>query len=115
MKTSAYQILQITEFSDWREQQSAKSKLQIDERLVKIRDDGYFSDHKNVSNGNEVWELRWKNGKRLYFSYIPEKKVLLLLGGNKNGQDKDIRKVQTLFKRYTAQETSSRHKTKYGH
>ncbi|NGX61581.1 MAG: hypothetical protein K940chlam9_01068 [Chlamydiae bacterium] len=49
----------------------------------------------------EVWELRWKNGRRIYFSFIPEKKILLLLGGNKNGQDKDIRKAKSLLKKYT--------------
>lgn len=75
--------------------------MQIDDRLSKIQDDGYFGDRKSVCDDDEVWELKWKNGRRAYFAHIPERKILLLLGGNKNGQDKDIRKAKSLFKRYT--------------
>jgi hypothetical protein len=31
---------------------------------------------------------------KILLSYIPEKKILLLLGGNKNGQSKDISKAK---------------------
>jgi len=40
---------------------------------------------------NNVWALKWGNGRRIYYAYIPEKKILLLLGGNKNGQSNDIK------------------------
>jgi putative addiction module killer protein len=103
MKDRAYQILRIPEFRSWFEAETEKSKMQIDDRLSKIQDEGYFGDHKRVSDdGEEVWELRWKNGRRVYFACIPEKKILLLLGGNKNGQDKDIHKAKSLFTKYTA-------------
>lgn len=62
-----------------------------------------FLAHKWVGeDAQDVWELRWKNGRRVYFAHIPEKKVLLLLGGNKNGQDKDIRKAKSLLKKYAS-------------
>jgi hypothetical protein len=35
---------------------------------------------------------------RLGRPYIPEKKILLLLGGNKNGQDKDIRQPKKILR-----------------
>ena len=96
-----YKILRTPEYRDWFDAQTEKSKAQIDDRLSKVQDEGHFGDHKSVSEKNEVGERRWKNGRRLYFAYIPERKILLLLGGNKNGQDKDIRKAKSLFKKYT--------------
>lgn len=83
-----YKILATDEFDDWLEEETARSRVQIADRLDKIKDEGYFGDHKKV--GNHVWELRWKNGRRIYYSLIPEEQLLLLIGGNKNGQTKDI-------------------------
>ncbi|OGN64600.1 MAG: hypothetical protein A3E80_04760 [Chlamydiae bacterium RIFCSPHIGHO2_12_FULL_49_9] len=103
MRARAYKICRIPEFITWYERQTEKAKVQIDGRLSKIQDEGYFGDQKCVSeNPDGVWELRWKSGRRLYFAYIPESKILLLLGGNKNAQDQDIRKAKRLFKKYTA-------------
>lgn len=101
MKDRAYQILRSPEFRDWFGEQTEKARVQIDDRLSKIQDEGYFGNHKSVSNDDEVWELKWKNGRSVYFAYFPEKKILVLIGGNKNGQDKDIHKAKSLFKKYT--------------
>jgi len=101
MNRLAYQVLRTPEFRDWFDEQSEKAKVQVDGRLSKIQDEGYFGDYRCVSEDKEVWELRWKNGRRVYFAHIPEKKILLLLGGNKNGQGKDIHKAKGLFKKYT--------------
>jgi putative addiction module killer protein len=92
----------VSEFRDWFNEQTEKAKVQMDDRLSKIQDEGYFGDHKSVCDDDEVWELKWKNGRRVYFAYIPEKKILVLLGGNKNGQDKDIHKAKSLYKKYTS-------------
>ncbi len=97
-----FQILRVPEFREWYGEQTEKTKFQIDGRLSKIQLEGYFGDHKFVGEKNaEIWELKWKNGRRLYFAHIPERKILLLLGGNKNGQDKDIRKAKNLLRTYS--------------
>jgi Uncharacterized protein conserved in bacteria len=101
MNERAYRIHRTPEFRDWFDQQTEKSRVQIDGRLSKIQDEGYFGDHKSVSDDDVIWELKWKNGRRLYFAEIPEKQILVLLGGNKNGQNKDIRKAKSLYKKYT--------------
>lgn len=101
MKEQAYQICRIPEFRDWFDEQTEKARVQIDDRLSKIQEEGYFGDHKPVGDDDVVWELKWKNGRRVYFTHIPEMKILVLLGGNKNGQDKDIRKAESLCKKYT--------------
>ncbi len=96
-----YYIYRASEFCDWFDNETEKARVQIDDRLSRIQDDEYFGDYKSVSDDNEVWELRWKNGRRVYFTFIPYKKILILLGGNKNGQDKDIRKAKALCQKYT--------------
>ena len=94
----SYIIYNTPEYEEWLAEQTAKSEVQIRERMAHIQDDGYFGDHKDVDD--DVWELRWKNGRRVYYAYIPEKKILLLLGGNKNGQDKDIRYAKKILNKY---------------
>lgn len=101
MNERAYHIHRIPEFRDWFNEQTEKAKVQIDDRFSKIQDEGYFGIHKPVSDDNKVWELKWKNGRRVYYAYIPETEILVLLGGNKNGQKKDIRKAESLCKKYT--------------
>ena len=101
MKKRTYQIFRIPEFRDWFNEQTEKARVQIDDRLSKIQDEGYFGDHKSVTADDEVWELKWKNGRLVYFTFIPENKILVLLGGNKNGQDKDIRSAKNFCKKYT--------------
>lgn len=92
-----YRILTTSEYEEWFEKQELKSKVQIRERLSKIQQGGYFGDFKLL--GEDVLEMRWKNGRRIYFAFIPKSKVFLLLGGNKNGQDKDINKAKSLLKK----------------
>jgi putative addiction module killer protein len=92
----------VPEYETWLSQQPEKVQVQIEERLARIRYDAHYGDHRSVSTDNSVWELRWKNGRRVYYAMIPGSTVLVLLGGNKNGQDKDISKAKRLFKKYTA-------------
>ena len=40
---------------------------------------------------------KWGIGRRVYYALIPEKNIILLLGGNKNGQDKDIAKAKKIL------------------
>lgn len=105
--TQCYQIHLTQEFKDWLKIQNAKFQYQIDARIMKIREVGYFGDRKNISFyekselKNVIWELRFNNGIRIYYAYIPEQKILLLLGGNKNGQEKDINKAKKIFAKST--------------
>lgn len=102
-----YRLITTKEFLEWLNEENPRSRYQIDARLAKIRLDGYFGNHKSVSHGDkgalkdQIWELKFNDGRRIYYAYIPEKNILLLLGGNKNGQDKDIKKAKNLFGRNT--------------
>lgn len=89
------------EFIKWFEKQSEKSQAQIDARLKNIELHNYFGDHKSL--GDKLLELRWKNGRRVYYSLILKAELtLVLLGGFKNAQKKDISKARKLLERETS-------------
>lgn len=103
MEGSPYRISRTIEFSEWLDTQPARVQLQVAKRLSKIKEEGYFGDRKSVSFYEKgllkdaVWELRWDDGKRVYYAHFPEKCILLLLGGNKNGQDKTISQAKNIY------------------
>ena len=84
------------EFNDWFEKESAKSQAQIEGRIKNIRAYGYFGIAKDLENG--LAELKWKNGRRIYFANLGNKIILLLNGGVKNAQNKDIKKARKILK-----------------
>jgi putative addiction module killer protein len=86
------------EFNEWLNKESDKSQRQIEARITKIRLYGYFGTVKDLGDG--LAELKWKNGRRVYFSAIGDTVVLLIIGGNKNGQAKDIKKARLLIRKY---------------
>jgi putative addiction module killer protein len=105
--TEHYRLISTQDFREWQNEEPPRSQYQIDARLAKIRLEGYFGNHKSVSHEeketlkDQIWELKFNDGRRIYYAYIPEKKILLLLGGNKNGQDRDIKKAKSIFVKKT--------------
>jgi putative addiction module killer protein len=93
-----YDLLMTDEFEDWIMEEPAKSRVQIARRMEMIRDEGYFGDHKRVREN--IWELRWDNGRRVYYCFVPVSQVLLLIGGNKNGQTKDIHEAEKIYREW---------------
>ena len=94
--------IRLPEFTEWYETLDAKGQAQLDARILRIEMDGHFGDAKDLGNG--LAELRWKNGRRVYFGRIRDafgSLVLLVLGGSKNGQTKDIRKARLLLQKYS--------------
>lgn len=94
-----YVVIRSEEFSKWMSKQRIKSQLQINNRISRIRIDGYFGSTNILEDG--VFELKWKNGRRVYYAYLKELNILLLLGGNKNGQDYDIKQAKKILKKHT--------------
>ena len=86
------------EFLEWFQLETEKSKAQIDARLKNVELHDYFGDHKAL--GEKLLELRWKNGRRVYYTLIlKEALTLVLLGGQKNAQKKDIKKARKILER----------------
>lgn len=94
-----YTLIRSKEYEEWFSDETTKSKAQIESRLLNIELEGRFGMRKDLEDG--VWELKWMGGRRIYYAIIPESNVLLLLGGNKNGQSKDINQAKKILKKYT--------------
>ena len=63
---------------------------------------GNFGDCKWLKNASGIWELRIKYGPgyRIYFGKQGSNVVILLVGGDKGSQQKDIKKAQLYWLDY---------------
>lgn len=92
-----YSIYPMPEYDEWFLMQTEKSKLQIEKRLDKIKKEGYFGHIRDL--GDDLIELKFNDGRRIYYTIIPVNNVILLLGGGKNGQNSDINKAKNSIER----------------
>lgn len=67
-------------------------------RLQKIENDGHFGDCKSVGDGIQEIRVNFSKGYRVYFKQKDEKVIILLIGGDKSTQQKDIAKAKELAK-----------------
>lgn len=86
-------------FRQWLEGVDIKIKARIQARLLRF-EEGNLGDHKLV--GKRIWEARlhFGAGYRVYFGKDGINIILLLLGGSKSSQSKDIRKAQHYWDDY---------------
>jgi len=68
----------------------------IFDRLTRIEDEGHFGECRHIDG--KVWELkfRWGPGYRVYYMWHECMVVILLCGGNKAGQVRDIEMAKQL-------------------
>ena len=95
-----YQVVETEEYIKWFERLNTKEQAQIHSRIAKIRLHGHFGTAKKLDQS--LAELKWKNGRRIYFTLAQDEDgniIVLLLGGNKNTQSKDIAKARKLIKK----------------
>jgi putative addiction module killer protein len=78
------------------------TRARIERRLEKL-EQGQYGDYKSVGEG--VFELRYffGAGYRVYFAEDGDTVVLLLCGGDKSTQRKDIARAQQYWKDYLAE------------
>ena len=83
------------EYLSWQSSLNQKQRLLVDARIERLKNFGYLGSFKHIEGS--LIELKWKQGLRVYLARIEEKKFVLLWGGNKNGQSRDIKKAQKLL------------------
>lgn len=90
--------LQMTQiFQQWLKKLDRTTRLKLLERLDRISY-GNLGDCKAIAN--DLFELRcfFSGGIRLYFTICQLQIVLLLVGGNKDSQERDIEKAKKILK-----------------
>jgi putative addiction module killer protein len=91
------ELIQTDTFKSWiKSLKDRSAAARINGRLLRVKD-GNFGDAKNVGGG--VYELRFTFGPgyRVYYALVEEKIVLLLAGGDKSAQTKDIANAKSIW------------------
>ena len=93
-----YSIESTDHYDKWfKKLKDASSRIKILARLSRV-ENGNFGDYKRL--GENLYELRlfFGPGFRIYYTIKECKVVLLLVGGDKSSQQKDINKADALLK-----------------
>jgi len=86
------------EFDKWlRRLKDLKGKAKILFRIQKIESDGHFGDCKPVGDGIRELRVNFAKGYRVYIKEKDEKIIVLLIGGDKSTQQKDIKKAKEIW------------------
>jgi len=86
-------------FRDWLGGLDITTRARVQARILRF-EMGNLGDHKEVGAG--VWEARFDFGPgyRLYFGRRGRELVLLLTGGDKKSQSKDIKRAREFWSLY---------------
>ena len=89
-----YFIEKTTDFDKWfRKLKDLRAKAKILVRIQKLEKEEHFGDCEPVGNGIRELKINYAKGYRVYFKEMDGKIVILLIGGDKSTQQKDIEKA----------------------
>jgi putative addiction module killer protein len=92
-------------FPEWlRRVRDLQAVTRIEARLGRLRA-GNFGDTKPVGEGALELRIDWGPGYRVYFARLGKVVVLLLCGGDKRTQHRDIERAKDYFRDYKARST----------
>jgi putative addiction module killer protein len=76
-----------------------RAKAKILFRIQKLENDEHFGDFKPVGDGINELKVNYAKGYRIYFKEMDGKIIILLIGGDKSTQQKDIEKAKEVWKK----------------
>lgn len=86
------------EFDKWlRKLKDIKAKAKILFRIQKLEEDEHFGDCESVGDGIRELKVNFAKGYRIYFKEKDGKIIILLIGGDKSSQKKDIKKAKEIW------------------
>jgi putative addiction module killer protein len=92
----AFQIRESMEFANWFDSlRDRKASAKIVDRIRRAGD-GNFGDVKHAGGGLSELRIDYGPGYRVYFSQRGKELVILLCGGDKSTQDRDIKHAKQL-------------------
>ena len=87
-------------FTEWYESiRDQKTRARIRGRLDRL-ESGNFGDYRSVGDGVFELRLQFGAGYRIYFGEVDNIIVLLLCGGDKSSQTRDIERAKTYWREY---------------
>ena len=95
------EVIYSQEFNKWiRSLKDIIAKTRILRKIEQVENSGNFGDFKNL--GDKICEMRIhiSKGYRLYFSVVNGELVILLCGGDKSTQQRDIQKAKEILQDY---------------
>ncbi len=95
-----YTIKETSYFSKWlRNLKDIKGKVSVLRRVKRIQE-GNFGDYKSLGDNLNELRITVGAGYRVYYTQKGNEIIILLLGGDKSSQTKDISKAKKLAKEY---------------
>lgn len=96
-----YTIKQTEQFNGWLAKLDAGTRARINTRLRMVHDWGHLGDHHGLKDAPGISEMRmgFGPGYRLYYTIWEYRGqvLLLLLGGDKSTQTRDVRKAKAML------------------
>jgi putative addiction module killer protein len=86
-------------FRDWLSTLDRPVRARIQARVLRF-ESGHLGDHKSVGSGLQEARVMFGAGYRIYVGQDGASVVLLLIGGTKATQDKDIRRARDFWRDY---------------
>jgi len=94
-----YFIEKTAEFDKWfKKLNDLRAKAKILFRLQKLEKDEHFGDCESVGDGIREIKINYAKGYRVYFKEFEGEVILLLIGGDKSTQQRDIEKAKEIWK-----------------
>jgi putative addiction module killer protein len=95
-----YFIEKTVEFDKWlRKLKDIRAKAKILFRIQKVESDEHFGDCEPVDDGIRELKINYAKGYRVYFKEKDGKIILLLIGGDKSTQKRDIEKAKEIWRK----------------
>jgi putative addiction module killer protein len=98
MEITPMQVLEHDEFSMWLAMQTDGKLIAIFTKRLDRLAAGNFGDHESVGDGVSELRIHYGQGWRIYYTIRGRSIVILLCGGSKSSQKKDIEKAKELNK-----------------
>lgn len=86
-------------FIEWMNSLDKITKSRIQSRLTRLLENN-FGDHKKIDNDISELRLAFGSGYRIYYTEIDEIIILLINGGDKSIQAKDIIKAKNILQEW---------------
>lgn len=103
MKQRIIKIAQLakdkTPFIEWMNSLDKTTKARVQSRLTRLLENN-FGDHKKLDSEISEIRLKFGSGYRIYYTEIDNIIVLLINGGDKSTQSKDIEKAKSILQEW---------------